>query len=197
MTEIFVTLANDKTQPAQGEWTYEDYLALPDDGRRYEIIEGVLYVTNAPDIDHQFAVSELLGEMRAFVKQNKLGYVLAAPFEVHLNERSRPVQPDVFFIQADKWPGSGAKFFEGSPSLVIEVLSPASIRTDRYVKFNAYEQAGVAEYWVVNPRLRTVEVYTLSGGEFGLLGEFTGDEVIQSQVLAGLAIVTRTLFVGG
>lgn len=196
MVDVAAIPSPDRVQLAQGDWTYEDYLALPDDGRRYEIIEGVLYVTNAPDIDHQFAVSELLGEMRAFVKQHNLGYVLTAPFEVHLSERSRPVQPDILFIRTEQWPGPGVKFFEGSPDLIVEVLSPASIRTDRHVKFNAYEQAGVPEYWVVNPKLRSVEVYTLSNDEYGLLGQFAGDELVLSKVLEGLAIVTRTLFMG-
>ncbi len=82
----------------------------------------------------------------------------------------------------------------GRPDLIVEVLSPSSIRTDRYVKFNAYEQVGVPEYWIVNPRLRFVEVYTLSGGEYAQLGEFAGDDLVKSNVLAGLTIVTDSLF---
>lgn len=183
-----------ENQPPSGQWTYEDYLTLPDDGRRYEIIDGVLYVTNAPDYDHQSAVAEILGELRQFVKANGLGRVLTAPFEIHLSERSRPVQPDVFFIRTDKLPPAGTKFFEGAPDLVVEVLSPSSVRTDQVIKFNAYEQAGVAEYWIANPKARTLQVHTLSGGEYALVGEFAGDEVIRSVVLEGLAIVTSTLF---
>lgn len=179
---------------AQGQWSYEDYLALPDDGRRYEIIEGVLYVSNAPDIDHQYTVAELVGEIRQFVKAQGLGYVLTAPFEVHLSERSRPVQPDVLFIRSDRWPASGAKFFAGAPDLVIEVVSPSSARSDQFVKFDAYERAGVPEYWIVHPRTHAVQVFTLSGGEYAELGEFVAHEVIQSAVLPGLAIVVSALF---
>ncbi len=83
--------------PEQGQWTYEDYLNLPEDGCRYEIIEGVLYMTNAPDIDHQFTVVKIISHIEHFVTQNKLGYVLTAPFEVHLSQKTRPVQPDVCF----------------------------------------------------------------------------------------------------
>ncbi len=104
--------------PAQSQWTYEDYLRLPDDGRRYEIIEGVLYVTNAPSFDHQFAITELLGELRNFVKERNLGVVLTAPFEVHLSETSRPVQPDIIFITADKQPAAGTQVFAGIPNLI-------------------------------------------------------------------------------
>jgi Uma2 family endonuclease len=149
------TLVPTQVQPVQGEWTYEDYLALPDDGRRYEIIEGVLYVTHAPDIGHQFTVVEIVRQMSNFVLEHKLGRVLTAPFEIHLSETTRPVQPDVFFIKAENWPTAGAKFFEGAPDLIVEVLSPSSIRTDQYIKFSAYEQAGVSEYWLANPKTRS------------------------------------------
>lgn len=183
-----------QSQPNQGEWTYEDYLNLPDDGRRYEIIEGVLYVTNAPDIDHQFTVMEIAFHLKSFVTAHKPGYVLTAPFEVHLSERTRPVQPDVLFIKAENWPGPGAKFFEGVPDLVVEVLSPSTTRTDQSIKFSAYEQAGVPEYWIANPKTRSVEVFTLSGGEYALVNEFVGEEVIESPAPAGPAITTHTLF---
>ena len=180
--------------PVQGQWTYDDYLRLPDDGNRYEIIEGVLYVTNAPNYDHQFTVMQLTIQVGSFVLQNNLGVVLTAPFEVHLSPTTRPVQPDVLFIKADRQPASGAGFFEGAPDLIVEVLSPASIRTDRQIKFNVYEQAGVAEYWLADPKTRSVEVYTLSRGEYALLGQFTAAEIIESQVLAGLTITTGALF---
>ena len=188
-----VTIPVQETE-APGQWSYEDYLALPDDGRRYEIIEGVLYVGNAPDVDHQYTVAELAGEIRQFVKAQGLGYVLTAPFEVHLSERSRPVQPDVLFIRSERWPAPGAKFFAGAPDLVIEVVSPSSARSDQFVKFDAYERAGVPEYWIVHPRTHAVQVFTLSGGEYAELGEFVAHEAIQSVVLPGLAIVASALF---
>ncbi len=189
-----MTLAPTQAQPAQGEWTYEDYLNLPDDGQRYEIIEGVLYMTNAPGFDHQFTAFEIARQMANFVLEHKLGRVLTAPFEIHLSEDTRPVQPDVFFIKTEKLPISGAKYFEGAPDIVVEVLSPSSIRTDQYIKFSAYEQAGVSEYWIANPKTRSVEVFILSGGEYALLGQFTEDEVIESTALPGLQMTTSALF---
>jgi Uma2 family endonuclease len=192
MTEV--TVDRPPITPAQGEWTYEDYRALPDDGNRYEIIEGVLYVVNAPSSDHQTIVTETSAELRNFVKRNHLGRVLIAPFEVHLSSRSRPVQPDVLFVRAERWPSERVAFFEGAPDLVVEVISPSSVRMDRVVKFTAYEAAGVPEYWIVNPHTRTVEVFTLSHGEYALLGEYTNDEVVQSVILAGIDLVASTLF---
>jgi len=183
------------TPPAQGQWTYEDYQHLPNDGRRYEIIRGVLFVTNAPNMDHQFTVTALAAEFYHFVKAQKLGRVFVAPCEVHLSEISKPVQPDIFFIRQDRAPEPRAPFFEGPPDLIVEVVSPSSIRLDRVTKFTEYEQTGVAEYWIVDPQARIVEAYVLSRGEYGLLGIYKDEDIIQSQVLADIAIVANSLFV--
>jgi len=181
--------------PAQGEWTYDDYVRLPDGDSRYEIIKGVLYTTPAPSFDHQYVVVELASQMRNFVVEQKLGIVLTAPFEVHLPGVARPVQPDVLYIAAERQPARGDNFFEGAPDLVVEVLSPSTMRVDRYVKFDAYERAGVREYWLVDPRMRFVEVYARAeNGEFALMGQFRADEQAHSQVLAGFVLETGTLF---
>ena len=187
-------IASKKPQPAQGEWTYEDYLSLPDDGNYYEIIEGVLYMVNAPGYEHQFIVSALLRLISNFVIANNLGYVLTAPFEVHLTETTRPVQPDLLFIKTENLPQAEAKFFDGVPDLVVEVISPSSVRTDQVIKFGVYEKAGIPEYWIANPKTRSVEVFTRSGGEYALLGHYTEDEAIESRVLSGLSITTSALF---
>ncbi|NKQ35668.1 MAG: Uma2 family endonuclease [Chloroflexi bacterium] len=194
MAEAIVLPPRKRGWPKQGEWTYDDYLKLPDDGRRYEIIEGELYVTNAPGLDHQFVVAELLRQMANYVVENQLGRVITAPFEVHLSETIRPVQPDVLFIKKERWPGPGAKFFSGVPDLIVEVLSPSTARRDRIIKFTAYEQAGVPEYWIANPRTHSVEVFTLSGAEYALVGEFIEAETIQSKMLPDLQIITASLF---
>jgi len=187
-------LAEENGWPVQGQWRYADYLRLPDDGRRYEIIEGVLYVANAPGFDHQFTVTEIIYFFKSFVREHQLGVVLTAPFEVHLSETTKPVQPDVLFIRKDRQPTAGTQFFEGAPDLLVEVISPSSIRLDRKIKFDTYEQTGVTEYWLVDPKLRAVEVYTLARGEYALLGQYTSDELIESKVLAGLAIKANALF---
>jgi Uma2 family endonuclease len=189
-----ITLPPIRKWPAQGEWTYDDYLKLPDDGRRFEIIEGVLYVTKAPNTDHQFAVMQLSRLMGNFVIDHTLGYVLFAPYEVHLTSRARPVLPDIIFIKSEHWAGAVASYLDGAPDLIVEVLSPSTRRTDQVVKFTAYEQAGVPEYWIVDPKTRSVLVYVLSGREYALQEEFVGEDVVQSSVLEGLQIAARTLF---
>lgn len=183
--------------PRQGEWTYEDYRRLPDDGRRYEIIEGVLYVVNTPSYDHQFTVTKLDRIIGGYVDEHQLGIVLVAPFEIHLPGIAKPVQPDVFFIAAEKQPQPGASFFEGAPDIIIEVLSPGTARVDRVVKFDAYERAGVQEYWLADPRTRFLEVYTLASetNEYTLLGQFSPEEELHSEIWPDLHITVETLFV--
>ncbi len=180
--------------PAQGEWTYEDYLRLPDNGHRYEVIAGVLYMTPAPRFVHQYTVGELFAALHAYVRQQRLGIVILAPFEVHLGEIARPVQPDLLFIRAERQPTPEAGSFEGPPDLVVEVLSPSTSRTDRVVKFWAYEQAGVPEYWIVDPQARMVEVYTLQEGIYALHGQYLGDDSLTSPSLPDLTLPVGELF---
>jgi len=183
--------------PRLGQWTYEDYLRLPEDGKRYEIIEGVLYVSNAPNYDHQFTVSKLDRLLGGYIDQHQLGVVLIAPFEVHLSEIARPVQPEVFFITRERQPRPGDKLFNGAPELIVEVISPSSTRTDRYIKFSAYERAGVREYWLADPRSRFIEVYTLlkETQEYSLHGQFGPGEQLRSVVLPELVLDVDSLFV--
>ena len=189
--------AGEQDWPAQGEWTYEDYKRLPDDGRRYEIIEGVLYVTAAPNFDHQYTVTRLLVHLDNLVTRRSLGIVLVAPFEVHLPDVARPVQPDVLFIDAERAPRPGAADFTGAPDLIIEVLSRSTARTDRLVKFGAYERTGVREYWLVDPRTHSVEVYSLSeDGTYDMIGQYTPGETVASTVLSDLALPVDDLFAG-
>lgn len=180
--------------PMRGQWRYDDYLRLPDDGKQYEIIEGVLYVANAPSFEHKYTVAEVNFKLKLFVSEHRLGQVLTSPIEVHLSEDTKPVQPDVLFIKAEQMPPVGTQVFAGVPALIVEVISPSSIRLDRHIKFDVYERYGVAEYWLVDPKARSVEVYTLARGEYALFGQYTGDEMVASNLLEGLQIKASGLF---
>jgi Uma2 family endonuclease len=138
--------------PEQGSWTWDDYCRLPEDGQRFEIIHGVLYISPAPIYLHQLVVARLVRLLSNFVIERRLGVVLAAPFDVLLPGVAQPVQPDVLFISSDKQPAEDAANFEGAPDLIIEVLSKRTSRLDRTVKLDAYEKAGVSEYWLVDPQ---------------------------------------------
>jgi Uma2 family endonuclease len=182
--------------PAQGEWTYEDYLRLPEDGNRYEVIRGVLYVSPAPSTDHQFSAFELGFRISAFVRENDLGCVYMAPYDVNLPSGiANPVQPDVLFFQKGNEPRKGTGRFDGVPDLIAEVLSPTTYNRDRTTKLEAYEEAGVPEYWLVDPNARTVEVHALQEGKgyVKVIRGGTGDEV-WSSVLPGLRVNVSDLF---
>src|SRR5688572_29149774 len=122
------TLEDGQGWPAQGEWTYQDYLRLPDDGKRYEVIRGVLYVAASPNYDHQYTVTQLTAQLLRFVQANGLGVVLAGPFDVILPEGiATPVEPDLLFIRKENQPRRGDANFRGVPDLLVEVLSPSKI----------------------------------------------------------------------
>src|SRR3954465_4354559 len=117
--------------PAPGKWTYADYRRLPDDGRRYEVIRGYLYVSPAPSAIHQRPSSRLNRVLDRFVLAHGLGEVFYATFDILLPERiAEPVQPDLIFFRAGEEPGDDAQNFQGVPDLVVEVLSPSTRRYD-------------------------------------------------------------------
>jgi Uma2 family endonuclease len=183
--------------PAQGSWTYEDYLRLPDDGRRYEVIQGFLYVSPAPSYDHQYIVAALVRLLGNFVVAGRLGVVLGAPFDVRLPERiADPVQPDVLFIQRAHQPRAGTPRFDGVPDLAVEVLSPRNWRYDRTIKLSTYRDAGIPETWLVDPIARTVEVFVLdpNGAEYTLQERRSEGEAVGSTILSGLRLEVAELF---
>ena len=180
--------------PEQGEWTYEDWLRLPNDGRRYEVLNGELYMTPPPSIGHQIAVTKLSVRMHSWVEQKGLGIVLVSPVSVRLPKQPVPVQPDVVFVRAERRDIIGEDYVEGVPDLVVEVLSPSNWLYDRREKMQAYEQAGVPEYWIVDYRARTVEVRALEAKTYTLLDEFGIGDVARSTVVSGFEISVDDLF---
>ncbi|MCP4659518.1 MAG: Uma2 family endonuclease [bacterium] len=182
--------------PAQGQWTWDDYLSLPDDGQRYEIIEGVLYASPAPSFDHQFSAFKLARLMADFVEAHELGLVVVAPFDVRLPGVADPVEPDLLFFRTGNQPQAGDKYFAGVPDLIVEVLSPGTSRLDQHVKFGIYEKAGVPEYWLVDPKSRSITVYHLDTRrwEYDELGRNGADETVRSRLLEGFEVAVAALF---
>jgi Uma2 family endonuclease len=180
--------------PPQGQWTYQDLLGLPDDGFRYEIIEGELHVSPPPTIEHQNAVSSLLAAMRAYARTNSLGLVLTAPIGVRLPDEEATVQPDILFVGRDRAAIIGDDVIDGAPDLVVEVLSPSNWVYDRGRKQEAYRQAGVREYWIVDYRARTVDVLVLEGREYVQRGQYAAAETAASEALPGFAILVADIF---
>jgi Uma2 family endonuclease len=156
--------------PRQGQWTYADYCRLPEDGWRYEVIRGVLYMTPAPWPRHRKATGNILAALHRHVQEGDLGEVYAAPIDVLLPGLTDPVQPDILFLARDRLDIVKEKAIEGVPDLIVEVLSPTNWFTDQRIKFEVYATAGVKEYWIVDSDRKTVEVYGLKDGAYALAG---------------------------
>lgn len=180
--------------PEQGRWTFEDWRQLPDDGYRYEVIDGVLYMTPPPQILHQIVSLHLIQKLADFIEQHDLGQILFAPVGVHLPNQPVPFQPDILFVRQDRLDIIGKEYIEGAPDLVIEILSPGNWLYDRREKKQVYQIGGVAEYWIVDPRTRTVEVYQLEKGTFLLIGQYGAGEVVRSPGLPDLELAVDEIF---
>lgn len=174
--------------------TYADYLRWPDD-IRYELIDGVAYLMSpAPGVDHQLIATELVTQLTNALKGSPC-VPLVAPVDVRLPKSSEAgadddidtvVQPDVLVVyDKSKLDRRGVR---GAPDLVIEILSPSTAGHDHVLKRQAYERAGVREYWLVHPVDRLVTIYRLAGDEFGkpLVQELTGETAVAA--LDGLRI---------
>jgi len=174
--------------PPQGQWTYQDYLRLPDDGTQYEIIKGVLYMVPAPTTAHQRASRNLEFQMWEFVRRHGLGDVFYAPTDVYLPGQETPVQPDLLFVAVGRAGIIQKRGVEGTPDLVVEIISPRTWWQDRRVKLPLYEETGVPECWIVDPDQGVIEVYVLERGSYALLGHWKRGEVVVSRALAGFQV---------
>lgn len=179
--------------PRQGSWTYQDYLKLPEDGRRYEILNGVLLLMPAPKDSHQNAVLEIATHLRTYVKLAGLGKVRTAPLDVKLGPRN-VFQPDVLVVLNEHLERLTEDGVMGAPDLTVEVLSPSTALEDRVDKHREYALAGVAEYWIVNPERRSTEVFVLEGKEFLSLGIFSGKDILPSRVVPQFPISVEQFF---
>lgn len=170
--------------PPQGRWTYPDYARLPDNGMRYEVIEGDLFMNPAPRPKHQKVSLNLAVALHQFVKQHNLGDVYEAPIDVILPNLASTVQPDLLFIAGNRLDIVKEEFIEGVPDLIIEVLSPGNPDYDRRTKFQLYARAGVREYWIIDPDACTIDIFVLRGQAYAPLGGFSSGDKTRSEVLA-------------
>jgi Uma2 family endonuclease len=143
-------------------WTYADYLRLPDDGSRCEILEGERVMTPAPFTRHQRVAFNLVGLLRDFVVPGRLGAVFFAPCDVILAD-DVVVQPDILFVARPKLAIVEKRGIFGPPDLVIEILSESDPKRDTVRKLAIYGRHGVAESWIVDPDRDRIEVFGLEG----------------------------------
>ncbi len=179
--------------PPQGRWTYAEYERLPDDGQRYELIEGVLYMAPPPTDAHQFANNRLQTFLTIHVEFTGRGRVIGPPFDVILPSGDT-VQPDVMVVLREHLDRITRRGVVGAPDLVVEIASPGTATYDRGVKLRAYEQAGVPEYWIADPYAHTVEVLVLTGSTYRSQGVWEGEAVLPSTVVAPFPVKVEEFF---
>jgi len=165
-------------------WTYEEYYRLDDD-QRYEIIDGRLLITPAPDTWHQDWSRELTLLIASHVKRQKLGKVFVAPVDVVLDAENT-VQPDLVFIATTNLGIIQKRAIFGTPDLLIELISPSRVRRDRYDKKELYARFGVREYWIVDPANKSLEILTLKDRLYELHCSAEIEGKLTSLVLEGL-----------
>lgn len=177
--------------PGKIRLTVEDYMVLPDDGKRYQILDGELDVTPAPTTAHQTISKRLQRLLLHYAEGLGLGEVYYAPVDVVLDS-STVVQPDLIYISKEKSRILTDLNVQGPPDLVVEILSESSARTDRVVKARLYARFGVDHYWIVDPEARSVEEYVREGDGYRLVGKRA--EKLRPTLFPGLEIEVKELF---
>lgn len=179
-------------------YTFDDYWNLSNEEERYELIDGNIYIS---PYTYMYEIHELFYYFDNLIRGNsqhlrfggrfwmsELNAILEPDLTITLNDSPRVIidsSPEV-----DRF----KDYFEGAPLLAIEITSQETYRTDMVVKFSLYEQAGIQEYWIVNPRTFSVTIWVLVEGQYQLHGEFVEEEFITSTILEGVAIRSRDLF---
>lgn len=167
--------------------TYDDYVLLPDDGYRYEILDGDLVMTPAPNPRHQNVLLNLASVIREWVASADLGKVYIAPIDVLL-ERTIVVQPDLLFIQRERLQIVTERGIEGAPDLVVEILSPGTAQRDRLAKARIYARRGVGDYWIVDPDRRTLEAFHLAQKRYRKVASLRGKHTLHPVRFPNLVI---------
>jgi Uma2 family endonuclease len=174
-------------QSHRGSLTYRDLWHTPEDGNRYEIIDGEVSVTPPPSVLHQRVSGNLGRLLMNHVVENDLGIVLFAPVGVVL-ERPNGVQPDIIFVARQHLAIVQERAVHGAPDLVVEVLSPSTAARDRGVKRDVYARAGVPHYWLLHPRKHALAALRTDGGRYVIEAELTGNAVFRPALFPGLVI---------
>jgi len=177
------------------KFTYDDFCLFPDDGKRHELIDGEHCMSPSPVTKHQRVSSNLHLLLGLFVKEKKLGTLLAAPMDVVLSDLD-VVEPDLLYISRARAEIITKKNIQGAPDLIIEILSESSRKTDEIIKRKIYERHGVAWYWIVDPELETVKIYQWQAGRYLRVADLSheADDALTSALFPGLSAPLEEIF---
>ncbi|MCB0519845.1 MAG: Uma2 family endonuclease [Lewinellaceae bacterium] len=182
---------------AEKKITVPEFLQMEFEGEDayYELINGHIVRKSAPTLQHQETSILLSSKMLNHALTKKLGKVFTAPTDVYLDEFNH-VLPDIFFVS-----NKNSKILDyqegvviGVPDLIVEILSPGTMGNDRFDKKKAYENAGVQEYWLVDPNNKAVEVYQNEKGEMALFDFAESGGTVKSKVLEGFELEVKEIF---
>jgi Uma2 family endonuclease len=180
-------------------WTSQDLELLPDDGTRYEIVDGELYVSKQPHWEHQFVSGQIFALLQAWSAQTQMGMANLAPGLIFGDDED--VAPDVVWISAQRLltalQNDGK--LHSPPELVVEILSPGSTneRRDREVKRKLYSRRGAEEYWIVDWQERRLEIYRREEAVLTLSRILSENDVLQSPLLPGFSCRVSRIFDSG
>jgi Uma2 family endonuclease len=169
--------------------------ACPDDGNRYELIEGELFVSRAPGIPHQRVLNNLQMVFGAYLRENPIGIVVPGAGAVFSDYDA--VIPDLVFVRNERWSEVVTEIrFTGAPDLVIEITSPGKENRDRdlLVKKQLYAKFGVAEYWIVDSENRLVQVYRLQNQRLENVATRRNGEEVTTPLLPDFQLPVSTIF---
>ena len=175
------------------KFTYSDYLLLPDNGKKYEVLDGELIMSPSPSPVHQNILLNLATILKLFVEQNDLGKIFIAPCDVVLSEYD-VVQPDIIFIAKQNEHIIGESHIHGSPDLIVEIFSPHSVKFDCDIKRKIYSRHCIQEYWMVDPTAQKVQVLRLQQGSLRLTMELSSNDTLNSPFFPGLNIKLQDIF---
>jgi len=170
---------------------YSDYVAAPDDGKRYEIVRGDLYVTPSPSPMHQRVSRRLQRQLEGYFHAQSIGEVFNAPIDLILTNHDVLV-PDLIVVSDPNL--ISRRGIEGPPLLIVEILSPSTRKQDRGVKAQRYAESGVAHYWIVDPDKKRVECHRLTDGAFRPVADAEGDTTLAHPDWDGLEIDLTALW---
>jgi Uma2 family endonuclease len=175
---------------------YSDLLALPEDGKRHELIDGEHYVSASPTLRHQVVLRNLVAAIWGFVGPRRLGEVFFAPADVFLSEYD-VVVPDLLYVRRERLAILEERFVRGAPDLGVEVLSPSTRRIDLRVKRLAYRKFGFGEYWIVDPAAETVAAFRGEGDwlePVARMSRADGPQTLTSPLFPGLVLTHEQIF---
>ena len=177
--------------PARGDWTEEEYLAL-DTNRLVELSDGEVEMLEMPTIFHQIMVVRLITALDTFIVAHSLGQALVAPVRVRLGS-GKYREPDLVFVAAAHLDRMD-ELSVSRPDLVVEVISPDDPQRDRMTKMQEYAQAGISEYWLLDPSTATLEVYTLRHNAYTSTRRLRAGDELTSDQLPGFTLAVADVF---